>query len=136
MHFSSPSGQRFSWCRPWNRGAVGFFVNGYSSVNTFRNIVRKVTPNPATGSQRDSLTLATAACLRCRLGLLTGERWWHREPAGEGVELLAVGHLSRLFLRLLRDEHADHRDHQHDRGRDQQRRTAEVGLAADRANGG
>ena len=59
MHFSSPSGQRFSWCRPWNRGAVGFFSNGYSSVTTLLNIVRKVTPNPAIGSQSCSLTLAT-----------------------------------------------------------------------------
>src|SRR3954447_14728832 len=115
MHFSSPSGQRFSWCRPWNRGAVGFFSNGYCSVNTFRNMVRKVTPNPATGSQRDSLTLATAVCPRFRLGLLSGDRWWHREAAGEGVEVLAVGHLGLVFLGLLRDEHADDRDHQDDR---------------------
>src|SRR6476659_8917515 len=56
MHFSSPSGQRLSWCRPWKRGAVGFFSNGYSSVTTFLNIVRKVTPNPAIGSQSCSLS--------------------------------------------------------------------------------
>ena len=55
MHFSRPSGQRLSWCRPWKRGAVGSFSNGYCSVTTFLNIVRKVTPNPAIGSQRDSL---------------------------------------------------------------------------------
>src|SRR6185437_6202988 len=89
MHFSSPSGQRFSWCRPWKRGAVGFFSNGYCSVNTFRNIVRKVTPNPATGSQRDSLTLATAAFLAPDVSLASarraGERWGDREAAGEGV---------------------------------------------------
>src|SRR3954453_4454975 len=54
MHFSSPSGQRLSWWRPWKRGAVGFFSNGYCSVTTRRNIVRKVTPNPATGSQNCS----------------------------------------------------------------------------------
>src|SRR5216683_5140340 len=48
MHFSSPSGQRLSWWRPWNRGAVGFFSSGYWTVSTFRNICRKVTPNPFT----------------------------------------------------------------------------------------
>src|SRR5215831_20084853 len=49
MHFSSPSGQRFSWWRPWNRGAVGFFSSGYWTVSTFLNICRKVTPKPLTG---------------------------------------------------------------------------------------
>src|ERR1700745_2612896 len=49
MHFSSPSGHRFSWWRPWNRGAVGFFTSGYWTVSTFRNICRKVTPKPLTG---------------------------------------------------------------------------------------
>ena len=55
MHFSRPSGQRLSWWRPWKRGAVGSFSKGYCSVTTFLNIVRKVTPNPAIGSQRLSL---------------------------------------------------------------------------------
>src|SRR3954453_23526920 len=54
MHFSSPSGQRLSWCRPWKRGAVGCFSKGYCSVTTFLNMVRKVTPKPATGSQNCS----------------------------------------------------------------------------------
>src|SRR6187402_3024994 len=54
MHFSRPSGQRLSWCRPWKRGAVGIFSNGYCSVTTFLNMVRKVTPKPATGSQNCS----------------------------------------------------------------------------------
>src|SRR3954469_3887332 len=104
MHFSRPSGQRFSWWRPWKRGAVGFFSNGYSSVNTLRNIVRKVTPNPATGSQRDSLTLATTAFLATTVSLCIHDRWWHREPAREGVELLAVGNLGGLLvLRLARE---------------------------------
>src|SRR6516162_10469434 len=49
MHFSSPSGQRFSWWRPWKRGAVAFFSSGYWTVSTFRNICRKVTPKPLTG---------------------------------------------------------------------------------------
>src|SRR3954454_10281686 len=57
MHFSRPSGQRLSWCRPWKRGAVGSFSNGYCSVTTFLNMVRKVTPNPATGSQNCSLNV-------------------------------------------------------------------------------
>src|SRR5260370_31372563 len=52
MHFSSPSGQRLSWWRPWNRGAVGFFSSGYWTVSTFRNICRKVTPNPLTGFRK------------------------------------------------------------------------------------
>src|SRR5215207_9358519 len=115
MHFSSPSGHRFSWCLPWNRGAVGFLSNGYCSVNTLRNIVRKVTPNPATGSQRDSLTLATAAFLATDLSLASArsvnERWGHREAAGEGVEVLRAVVLGELLgLGLLRDEHRDDRD--------------------------
>src|SRR5262245_38359967 len=66
MHFSSPSGQRLSWCRPWNRGAVGSFSKGYCSVTTFLNMVRNVTPNPAIGSQNCSLSVGMsvlpAAC--------------------------------------------------------------------------
>src|SRR5882757_6076719 len=109
MHFSRPSGQRFSWCLPWNRGAVGFLSNGYCSVKVFRNIVRKVTPNPATGSQRDSLTLATTAFLATTVSLASAlgldERWWDREPAGEGVEVLRLG-VGLRFL-LLGHEHRD-----------------------------
>src|SRR5215469_5630175 len=52
MHFSSPSGHRLSWWRPWNRGAVGTFCSGYWTVSTFRNICRKVTPNPLTESRK------------------------------------------------------------------------------------
>ena len=54
MHFSRPSGQRLSWCRPWNRGAVGRFSSGYSTVSTFWNIWWKVTPNPLTGLRKSS----------------------------------------------------------------------------------
>src|ERR1700722_905788 len=54
MHFSSPSGQRLSWWWPWNRGAVGRFSSGYITVSTFRNISRKVTPNPFTGLRKSS----------------------------------------------------------------------------------
>ncbi len=68
MHFSRPSGQRLSWCRPWNRGAVGFFSNGYCSVTTFLNMVRKVTPKPATGSQNCSLSVGIRAAPCCLLG--------------------------------------------------------------------
>src|SRR5262249_44700318 len=52
MHFSSPSGHRLSWWRPWNRGAVGFCTSGYSTVSTFWNICLKVTPNPLTGLRK------------------------------------------------------------------------------------
>src|SRR4051794_20019247 len=101
MHFSSPSGQRFSWWRPWKRGAVGFFSNGYCSVTTFLNMVRNVTPNPATGSQNCSFR--EGICSRFP-GVLTfgGGRAgldgpsdrppdWHGRDgvaAGEGVERL------------------------------------------------
>src|SRR5689334_11875184 len=71
MHFSRPSGQRLSWCRPWKRGAVGSFSKGYCSVTTFLNIVRNVTPKPAIGSQNCSLMLrdsAIGASLRRSLG--------------------------------------------------------------------
>src|ERR1700678_698080 len=54
MHFSSPSGQRFSWWCPWNRGAVGRLSSGYSTVSTFRNISWKVTPNPLIGLKKSS----------------------------------------------------------------------------------
>src|ERR1700679_1056581 len=54
MHFSSPSGQRLSWWWPWNRGAVFRLSSGYCTVSTFRNISRKVTPNPLTGLRKSS----------------------------------------------------------------------------------
>src|SRR4051794_2943334 len=66
MHFSRPSGQRLSWWRPWKRGAVGCFSNGYCSVTTFLNMVRKVTPNPATGSQSCSLRVLPSWALLTR----------------------------------------------------------------------
>src|SRR5215212_9110071 len=54
-HFSSPSGCRFSWCRPCQRGSVGRGFSGYSSVSSLRNIVEKLTPKPATcGTSSDS----------------------------------------------------------------------------------
>src|SRR5215472_10378208 len=54
MHFSSPSGHRLSWWWPWNRGAVGRLSSGYITVSAFRNISRKVTPNPLTGLRKSS----------------------------------------------------------------------------------
>src|SRR5271166_4970809 len=54
MHFSSPSGHRFSWWWPWNRGAVGRLTSGYSTVSTFLNISVKVTPKPLIGLRKSS----------------------------------------------------------------------------------
>src|SRR5215472_11164445 len=68
MHFSRPSGQRLSWCLPWNRGAVGFFSSGYWTVSTLRNICRKVTPKPLTGLRKSSTGDLLYGCLR-HLGL-------------------------------------------------------------------
>src|SRR5215471_10186119 len=65
MHFSRPSGQRFSWCRPWYLGAVGFFSSGYWTVSTFRNICRNVTPNPL-------IELSTGDLVPCAAGRLSG----------------------------------------------------------------
>src|SRR3954468_2481418 len=90
MHFSRPSGQRLSWWRPWNRGAVGFFSNGYCSVTTFLNIVRKVTPKPAIGSQNCSrMPLGPELVLSATYLLLSGHRG-HGVAAGERVELRAL----------------------------------------------
>src|ERR1700722_15574283 len=54
IHFSSPSGHRFSWWCPWNRGAVGRLSSGYSTVSTFLNISVKVTPKPLIGLRKSS----------------------------------------------------------------------------------
>src|SRR5215213_10258276 len=97
MHFSRPSGQRLSWCRPWKRGAVGSFSNGYCSVTTFLNMVRNVTPKPATGSQNCSLSEGESAIgvpsvgLRIVGGLVGrggrgGHRGLRRAHGGAGVE--------------------------------------------------
>src|SRR3954470_8090489 len=113
MHFSRPSGQRLSWCRPWKRGAVGNFSNGYCSVTTFLNIVRKVTPNPATGSQNCSFRVrpwfvscsAIEALLRHQAvatGRVSGDgghdrltaEWWRpeHERSGRAAHGAAGGH--------------------------------------------
>src|SRR5436190_16465865 len=88
MHFSSPSGQRLSWCRPWKRGAVGSFSKGYCSVTTFLNIVRKVTPKPATGSTNCSLKLLGPGELPAELPLVRS-----------AIDLLLRGHALGLLDR-------------------------------------
>src|SRR6266536_3090106 len=52
MHFSSPSGHRLSWWRPWNRGAVGTLTSGYCTVSTLVNSWWKATPKPLTGLRK------------------------------------------------------------------------------------
>src|SRR6476469_7641584 len=93
MHFSSPSGQRFSWCRPWKRGAVGFLSNGYCSVTTFLNIVRKVTPKPAIGSQSCSRRLEPPEVLDVSAT--------ERLPTGHGRDRVAADGLVRTFCHLV-----------------------------------
>src|SRR5579875_2246941 len=66
MHFSSPSGHRLSWWRPWNLGAVGTLPSGYSTVSTFLNIWWKVTPNPLMGLRKSSIgDLLAVRCQAC-----------------------------------------------------------------------
>src|ERR1700744_1541831 len=62
MHFSSPSGHRFSWWWPWYRGAVGRFSSGYMTVSTFLNISEKVTPNPLMGLKKSLTGLVPGTC--------------------------------------------------------------------------
>src|ERR1700722_3341753 len=81
MHFSRPSGQRLSWWWPWNRGAVCRFSSGYCTVSTFRNISRKVTPNPFTGLRKSS----TGDLLSHAVGVAVG-----RAGQRSGAKLEAV----------------------------------------------
>src|ERR1700693_4923202 len=89
MHFSSPSGQRLSWWRPWKRGAVGFTSSGYWTVSTFLNMVRKVTPNPLTESNTGDL-LGGAVGGGPGIAGATGGRRWLGRRAGPGAGLGAV----------------------------------------------
>src|SRR6478736_5400987 len=57
MHFSSPSGYRLSWCRPWNRGFTGAVSNGYCSVTVRLKKFLIVTPNPAAGASASATGL-------------------------------------------------------------------------------
>src|ERR1022692_4558347 len=75
MHFSSPSGQRLSWWRPWKRGAVGFTSSGYWTVYTFLNMVRKVTPNPLTESNTGDLLGGAVGGGHGIAGATGGRRW-------------------------------------------------------------
>src|SRR5699024_11423532 len=139
MHFSRPSGCRLSWWRPWERGSVVHFTSGYSWVATLRNIVAKVTPNPATGPKSSamkpfSFSSATGLLLltggrRAGQGLLPAlagglhetlaRQWWDGVATRPRVDLR--GDLGRLCGGLLlgldpvlpdphRAEH-DHREH-------------------------
>src|SRR5712691_12407949 len=109
MHFSRPSGQRFSWCLPWNRGAVGSFCSGYWMVSTFLNICRKVTPNPLIGFRKSStgdlldralgLDDAGRAALRARADAdAVIVRQVHRRD-GEGARLRGLAGVRRVLLR-------------------------------------
>src|SRR5580658_7774102 len=90
MHFSRPSGQRLSWWCPWNRGAVGRLSSGYITVSTFRNISRKVTPNPFTGLRKSS----TGDLLSHAVGVAVGR-------AGQ----LAVAELETVIVRQVERRH-------------------------------
>src|SRR5687768_11478283 len=123
MHFSRPSGQRLSWCRPWNRGAVGSFSKGYCSVTTFLNIVRNVTPNPAIGSQNCSLIDLFSAIGRLPFGEGRGAererlrgtadrtaRRHRRDREATGGGLRDLRHLVRLGV--LPEEEQQQEEHQ------------------------
>src|SRR6478735_299524 len=69
MHFSRPSGYRFSWCRPWNRGFTGAVSNGYCSVTVRLKKFLIVTPNPAAGAR------ASATALRFGISDSYGRTW-------------------------------------------------------------
>src|ERR1700691_2755214 len=108
MHFSSPSGHRLSWWWPWNRGAVCRLSSGYMTVSTFRNISRKVTPNPLTGLRKSS----TGDLLSRAVGVAVGRTGQRRVAELEAVIVRQVerrhrvprlkrsglGHLDQLAL--------------------------------------
>src|SRR5262245_38389790 len=155
MHFSRPSGQRLSWCRPWKRGAVGIFSKGYCSVTTFLNMVRKVTPNPATGSQNCSFNVAMSSDLLADVGgrrtlvehersggTLDGASGRHRRhgvAARERVGRLLLGRRGLLALLLLLAL-AEEEEHQEQRGQDadadEEVLPVDAALERDRADGG
>src|SRR5690606_30793915 len=100
-HFSRPSGHRFSWCRPWKRGAVGRFSSGYWTVTGFLNMWWKVTPNPLTGF---SQSVAPTGHL-LGVGAVPGRR--HDSPVVRQVQRRhresARGRLLAELLELLLD---------------------------------
>src|ERR671923_1491703 len=102
-HFSSPSGHRLSWWRPWKRGAVGFFTSGYWTVSLFMNIWWNETPNPLTGFRKS--VRPTRDLLGRRRGrgglpvIVRRVHRRHREPAG-GVARGTTGGPARPGLPL------------------------------------
>src|ERR1700743_1609286 len=106
MHFSRPSGQRLSWWCPWNRGAVGRLSSGYITVSTFRNISRKVTPNPLTGLRKSStgdlLSRVVAVRRAGQRGVAELEtvvvRQVERRHRVPGLGQRGLGHLDQLAL--------------------------------------
>src|ERR1700733_1653554 len=88
MHFSSPSGHRLSWCRPWNRGAVGSCTSGYWTVSTFLNICRKVTPKPLIESRKSG-----TGNLLC--GVVSGDAGQHLAALGAEADSVVVRQVQR-----------------------------------------
>src|SRR5215831_11673123 len=95
MHFSSPSGQRLSWWRPWKRGAVGSFCSGYWTVSTFLNICRKVTPKPLTGPRKSA-----TGHLLCLVVGHPGQHWLTRGNADAVVVREVHGWRGKRWLGL------------------------------------
>src|SRR5262249_29605467 len=75
------------WWWPWNRGAVGRLSSGYITVSAFRNISRKVTPNPLTGLRKSSTgDLLSGFCVAQR----PTDRHWRRVAKLEAVVVRQV----------------------------------------------
>src|ERR1700677_1174874 len=114
MHFSSPSGHRFSWWWPWNRGAVGRLSSGYMTVSTFRNISWKVTPKPLIGLRKSSIVILPAPSPRgggwapprppCERGAIRPPRPLDPRKRGETVVVRQVHgrHRERPDVRAVR----------------------------------
>src|SRR6516162_6946966 len=131
MHFSSPSGHRLSWWWPWYRGAVGRLSSWYITVSTFRNISRKVTPNPLTGLRKSSTgdllsRVAVGRALQRHVAKLETvvvrqvERG-HREALHHAALLLVRGRgrVGREFRRAPLSRGIPERDQRQDENQDQ-----------------
>src|ERR1022692_1023486 len=104
MHFSRPSGQRLSWCLPWNLGAVGRFSSGYWTVSTLRNICRKVTPNPLIGLRKSSTgDLLYLGVSGSYLGVGTSQAPWRRSAGQDPVVVRQVHGRHRERTAVLLD---------------------------------
>src|SRR5215212_8784970 len=99
-HFSSPSGCRFSWCRPCQRGWVGTLTSGYSSVTTRVNIVVKVTPKPAILSRIRADRCSSPRSLSARSGWSALSDTGHllAVVAGPGLVAPVAAHADRHRL--------------------------------------